>query len=90
MFSKSKSVGLEVEYIGQERKWEFSLYQLTIILFAGPDGEAAEILQTDCPTQDHEEIISDGNVHKEVVIEEDVIEDGQDSDKQFKVFWGKS
>ena len=55
-------------------------------LFVGPDGEAAEILQTDCPTQDHEEIISDGNVHKEVVIEEDVIEDGQDSDKQFKVF----
>lgn len=50
----------------------------------GPDGEAAEILQTDCPPQDHEEIISDGNVHKEVVIEEDVIEDGQDSDKQFK------
>ena len=42
-------------------------------------------MQTDCPTQDHEEIISDGNVHKEVVIEEDVIEDGQDSDKQFKV-----
>ena len=51
----------------------------------GPEGEPAEIHQTDCPSQDHEEIISDGNVHKEVVIEDDVIEEGQDADKQFKV-----
>ena len=80
-------MGLKVEHMSRRRKWEFSFYQFTNFLFVGPDGEAAEILQTDCPTQDHEEIISDGNVHKEVVIEEDVIEDGQDSDKQFKVFW---